>query len=138
MSITLIDNLRDDLRRMRVSFDVSTFKQNKLNFVDHTVAYFETKTIKIPLSFSPLLDELLIWRWSKNVDTRGRKMTEKGNDDFIDALMHALMHDYIVIDLFGNLRGEKSYTGDDSRESEYNDFKMFRSYSSTDSYDEFR
>lgn len=96
VSTTLIDNVREQCKKYHIRFDVSTFKHNKLKFVDRVTEYFETGMIKIPASLSQLLDELYIWRWAKNIDNRGRRLPEKGNDDFIDALMHALFSDMVV------------------------------------------
>lgn len=96
ISATLIDNLRSWSRDVHVRFYISTFKHNKLNFVDHTVEYFETQAIRIPLSFINLINELEGWQWSKNRDQKGRKLPEKGDDDFRDALMHGLMSDFLV------------------------------------------
>jgi hypothetical protein len=96
VSSTLIDNTKRECRDQNIRFSTSTFKHNKLGFVDHIVEYFETHKIKLPEQFISLVNELYNYRWGKNVDTKGRKLPEKEGDDFIDALMHALMSDYLV------------------------------------------
>ena len=53
----------------------------------------------------------MIWRWSKNVDSRGRKLPEKGNDDFIDALMHALFSDWMILQLDDRKKRRKGNVG---------------------------
>jgi hypothetical protein len=93
----LIDNVSDAAPSMHVTFQTSTFKHNKNRFVSEIAGYFETRSVKIPRGFDQVIDELLIWRWSKTVrSTDGQRLPEKGNDDFIDAIMHGLMMYYMV------------------------------------------
>jgi hypothetical protein len=108
ISATLIDNVMDACKKKKIKFMTSTFKKHKLNFVDKMVDYFETKQIKIPESFNQLLDEITNYRWSKNVDQNGKKLPEKGGDDFIDALMHGLYADWIA----EKYRDKKTKKGD--------------------------
>jgi hypothetical protein len=107
ISSTLIDNLREECSRRKVRFYVSTFKHNKLNMVDHIIDYFETGMIKICKEFSPMIDELFIYRWGKNVDQKGRRLPEKGNDDFVDGLIHGLWADKYIFAEAGLGKGQR-------------------------------
>lgn len=96
VSATLIDDMQTWCVENQVMFQTSAFTHNKPLFVDRICSYFETQTIEIPREYTQLSDELYTWCWDKNTNQKGEKTPAKGNDDFIDALMHNLMHDHLV------------------------------------------
>jgi hypothetical protein len=104
VSAGLIDDLQTWCVENQVMFQTSAFTHNKPLFVDRVCAYFETQTIEIPREYTQLIDELYTWCWDKNTNQKGEKTPAKGNDDFIDALMHNLMHDHLVKTMLGDMK----------------------------------
>ena len=69
-------------------------KMMKNRFVENMCYYFEEYLIKVPQEFSLLIGQMIAYRWMKRPGKTEDQTTgkvQKGNDDFIDALMHGLM-----------------------------------------------
>jgi len=69
-------------------------KNFKNRFVENMCYYFEQYHIKIPQEFVLLIGQVIAYRWKKQpgkTDDETTGKVQKGNDDFIDALMHGLM-----------------------------------------------
>lgn len=66
----------------------------KNRFVENLCWFFEDELIKIPLSCVDMIGQLIAFRWKKmpgKTDDLTTGKVKKGDDDYVDALMHGLM-----------------------------------------------
>lgn len=94
----LIDVVRQKCMELKVLFYTSTFKKKKNFFVQRVKGYFENGMISIPRELNHVTTECIMWRWSESRNADGFRVPEKGDDDYIDNLAHALYNDFRLSD----------------------------------------
>jgi len=95
------------------------FRKN--NFIDYMCYIFENQKIKIPTDFHQIVHELTIYHWKRvagKVEGTKQDRPAKTQDDFVDALLHALWQLQVVAAMLRVQNEEEEFHYEMTSESE--------------------